>query len=71
MKLFDSTIPRWMPTQIEVLQAERDAWEQWRAQNRQLRLTHRVQQRRADLWIAAGIGAAVMLLLVIIVASTL
>jgi len=71
MKLFDSTIPRWMPTQIEVLQAERDAWEQWRAQNRQLRLTHRVQQRSADLWIAAGIGAAVMLLLVIIVASTL
>jgi hypothetical protein len=71
MKLFDSTIPRWMPTQLEVLQAERDAWEQWRAQNRQLRLTHRVQQRRADLWIAAGLGAAVMLLLVIIVASTL
>jgi hypothetical protein len=71
MKLFDSTIPRWMPTQIEVLQAERDAWEQWRAQNRQLRLTHRVQQRRADLWIAAGLGAAVMLLAVIVVASTL
>ena len=70
MKLFDSTVPRWLPTQLEVLQAERDAWEQWRAQNRQLRLTHRVQQRRADLWIAAGIGAASMLLLVIIVAST-
>jgi hypothetical protein len=70
MKLFDSTIPRWMPTQIEVLQAERGAWEQWRAQNRQLRLTHRVQQRRADLWIAAGLGAAVMLLAVIVVAST-
>jgi hypothetical protein len=70
MKLFDSTVPRWMPTQLEVLQAERDAWEQWRAQNRQLRLTHQIQQRRTDLWTAAGIGAAVMLLLVIIVAST-
>jgi hypothetical protein len=71
MRLFDSTVPRWLPTQLEVLQAERDAWEQWRVQNRQLRLTHRVQQRRADLWIAAGIGASAMLLVVIIVASTL
>jgi hypothetical protein len=70
MRLFDPTVPRWLPSQLEILQADREAWEQWRAQNRQLRLTHRVQQRRADLWIAAGIGAAVMLLLVIIVAST-
>ena len=69
MKLFDSTVPRWLPSQLEILQADREAWEQWRAQNRQLRLTHQIQQRRADLWIAAGIGAAVTLLIVIVVAS--
>jgi hypothetical protein len=71
MRLFDPTVPRWLPSQLEILQADREAWEQWRTQNRQLRLTHQIQQRRTDLWIAAGIGAASMLLIVIIVASTL
>lgn len=63
----------WAPSQLDMMRAEARAWEQWRQQNRHVRLTRPIPPQniaRIDLLLSAAIGAvasaAIMLALVVI-----